>query len=416
MNQLSLFLAKAKEASRVVANLQTETKNAILSSLQKKLADHRDAILIENAKDIKNAQSQGRNAAFINRLTLTSQTIESMISQLSTIIHQPDPIGDCIEEKNLPNGIKLTKVRVPMGVIAVIYESRPNVTIDVAALCMKSGNVAVLKGGSEAFHTNTYLVYLVHESLRESDIPSSAVTFIESTDRSVTADLIRHDSYIDLLIPRGGYDLARFVVENSTIPLLYHSAGGARVYVDKNADIQKAAEICVNAKTSRPSTCNSLDTVVVHEAVAPKFLPVLEQSLAKQEHNVEVRADEKALRYIQGTQATDADFTTEFLDYILSVKTVSSAEEAISFIQHHSKGHSEGIISENANLCDHFVASIDAAAVFVNCSTRFNDGAEFGLGAEMGIATGKLHARGPVGLREITTYKWVAQGSGQIRV
>lgn len=410
---LSSLLDETKKASRVLATIDTDKKNKALQAISKKLQQHKKEIIKENTKDIAGAKKQKHTNAFINRLTITDAIFDGIIDQIKTIISQKDPLGEIIEKRSLSNGIVLTKKRVPIGVIAVIYESRPNVTVDVAALCLKSGNAAVLKGGSEAYHTNMILVSLIQEALREVSLPVSAVTFIQSTDRAVTKELIRHDAYIDLLIPRGGYDLARFVVENSTIPLLYHSAGGARIYVDKDADINHAIDICVNAKVSRPGTCNSLDTVVIHADKAKDVLPQLEKELKK--HHVEIRADERARKYIDAKPATQKDFQTEFLDYIISIKTVDSLDEAISFIQKHSKGHSEGIISENNTACETFAKEIDSAAVFINCSTRFNDGAEFGLGAEMGIATGKLHARGPVGLNEITTYQWIAEGNGHIR-
>jgi glutamate-5-semialdehyde dehydrogenase len=413
MDNLDDILKKAKIATRILSQLDVNKKNQLLSDIANRLKENKEFVLKENKKDIENAVNSGKNSAFINRLAITDSIFEGILSQIDVILETEDPLGEIIEERELKNGINLKKVRVPIGVIAVIYESRPNVTIDVAALCIKSGNVAILKGGSEAFNTNQALVSVVQSVLVENGLARETISFISSTDRAVTAELLKKDEYIDLLVPRGGYGLARFVVENSTIPLLYHSAGGARIYIDKDADIKTAVDICVNAKVSRPATCNSLNTVVVHSDIASKFLPKLSDRLKA--YHVEIRADQQAKQYMDAQKAENDDFSTEFLDFIISIKTVNDSSEAIKFIQEYSNGHSEGVISQNEQLIQEFIRNIDAAAVFVNCSTRFNDGAEFGLGAEIGIATGKLHARGPVGLKEITTYKWVAIGEGQIR-
>lgn len=412
---LDVILQGTKRASYTLAGLSVEKKNAVLSTLRRLLTERKDAILAENAADVAEAEKKGVTSAFLNRLTLTEVIFDGILQQIDTIMSLPSPVGEIIEKQTLSNGILLQKVRVPLGVIGVIYESRPNVTIDVAALCIKSGNCAVLRGGSEAFRTNSIFAQVVRDALATEELPVESVVFIASTDRSLVAQMLKQDDTIDLIIPRGGYELARFVVENSTIPLLYHAAGGARIYVDVEADISKAVDICVNAKVSRPGTCNSMDTVVLHQDVAEQFLPLFERKLKDSGKDVEIRADEGATAYVMGKQATEEDFCTEFLDYIVSIKTVTELDEAIAFIQSHSKGHSEAIVSENKETVEQFIASLNPSAVFVNCSTRFHDGAEFGLGAEMGIATGKLHARGPVGLRELTTYKWVAYGDGQVR-
>jgi glutamate-5-semialdehyde dehydrogenase len=314
-----------------------------------------------------------------------------MIHQTEAIARSNDPIGEIIEKRVLKNGVLLLKKRVPLGVIGIIYESRPNVTLDVAALCLKSGNACVLKGGSDCLNSNRALVSCIHQALQKTGIPKEAVTFLDTANRSIVLKMLKQHQFIDVLIPRGGYELVRKVAEQSTIPLLYHAQGGARIYVDESANIKKAIAVCVNAKINRPGTCNSLDTILVHKKIAKTFLPLLAAKFMTA--NVEIRGDAETRKVIQASRANEVDFKTEFLSLIVSRK----------------------VVNDDKAIIKKFTALIDAAALFINCSTRLHDGGVFGLGAEMGIATGKLHARGPVGLRDLATYKWVVYGNGEIR-
>ena len=410
---LKKTLISAKEASRILAVLPVGKRRAVLQTLAVFLSRKKNDIFEANKKDTRLAKHSGQNSAFIDRLTFTEATFKEMVKQVRDIARADDPLGRILEKRKLANGVMLTKKSVPLGVLAVIYESRPNVTIDVAALSLMSGNVSILKGGSDVLNTNSVLVRCVHEALKKHTLPVSAVSFLATRDRSVVDQLVKENKLVDVLIPRGGYELVKKVVEESKIPILYHASGGARIYIDTSADLTKAIQICVNAKVNRPATCNSLDAVLVHENVAKKFVPRLVKAL--QDARVEVRGDRETQKLASVTKATEADYATEFLDYVAAVKIVKNVDEAIAFIASHTNGHSEGIVSENNKVIETFVNAIDAAGVFVNCSTRLHDGGTFGLGAEMGIATGKLHARGPVGLSELTTYKWVAYGNGQIR-
>lgn len=410
---LTALLRKTKRAAQKVATLSAQEKNAALVALVKILKENKLSIDAENKKDMARARKNNRTSAFVDRLTITPKRFAEMLRQLKTIARLPDPVGELIEQRTLKNGVLLHKVRVPLGVIGIIYESRPNVTIDVAALCLKSGNACVLKGGTDSLKSNRALVACIHEALEKTAMPQETVTFLDTTNRSVVAKLLHQNDFLDVIIPRGGYELVRKVAEESTIPVLYHAEGGARIYVDESADIDMAVAICVNAKANRPGTCNALDTVLVHQKVAKTFLPLLAKKFAAP--NVEIRGDEKTQKIIHAKPAHKQDFETEFLNLIISIKVVDTPDEALDFIARYSKKHSEGIVAKNASVIKKFISAIDAAALFVNCSTRLHDGGIFGLGAEMGIATGKLHARGPVGLRELTTYKWVAYGKGQVR-
>ncbi len=398
MKSYTKSLSAAVDASRILSSSPADRKNAVLAGLsgliRRRIAD----ILVANDADVREAKKAGCDAAFINRLTLTEQSVAMMAQGVTEIAALPDPVGKVLEERVLANGVCLKKRTVPLGVLAVIYESRPNVTIDAAALAFKAGSAIVLKGGSEVIRTNRVLIDLFHQALRMHDMPEAGVLFLDTTDRTVVSWLLKQEHSIDVVIPRGGYGLVRAVVEQSRIPVLYHAAGGARIYVDQSADVDMAVDICVNAKTSRPATCNSLDTIVVHEAVAKEFVARVTEELKR--HGVEVVED---------------DWSTEFLSLKVSVKIVKDTDEGIAFIRQYTKRHTEGIVATDQNVIDLFVSSIDAAAVMINCSTRLHDGGTFGLGAEMGIATGKLHARGPVGLNELVTYQWVATGNGQIR-
>jgi glutamate-5-semialdehyde dehydrogenase len=417
MNQnLQSLLKTIKETTVVLGQLLPAQKKKALLSLKKILQARKVDIFVENKKDIERAGQKGKNAAFVDRLTFTDKIFASMLDSLSEIADLDDPLGEIIEQRIISNGVTFQKVRVPLGVAGIIYESRPNITIEVFALCFKSSNACVLKGGTDAIRSNRILFRCIQKALEENHITKHVVLFLDTTDRMVVTQLLKQREYVDVIIPRGGYELVKKVVEESAIPVLYHSEGGARIYVDESADLAMALSICVNAKTSRPATCNSLDTVVVHEKIAARFLPKLFDRLG--EYNVLIKIDKKDQGYsskLKVTEVSEEDYKTEFLDYVIAIKIVKGIDEAIGFIQKYSKKHSEGIIAVKKKVIRKFVNSIDAAALFVNCSTRLHDGGVMGFGAEMGIATGKLHARGPVGLKELTTYKWVAYGEGQVR-
>jgi len=412
-NKLTASLRAANGAAPVLAALPLQRRKAVLRTLASTLKQEKKRILAENEKDVRAASMSGRNDAFINRLTLTDAMFDSMLKQVQTISKSREVLGVLLEKKTIAGGVRLEKVSVPLGVIGIVYESRPNVTIDVAALCIMSGNAAVLKGGSDALNTNRILFKCVQQALKKNGVPAEAVVFLDTDDRIIVDKLVRENEYIDVLIPRGGYGLVKKVVSQSKIPVLYHASGGARIYIDKDADLKVAVKVCVNAKTNRPATCNSVDTILVHEKFAAAFIPLLVKKL--QAAGVEVRGDAKTANIAGVKKAKESDYATEFLDYVVVIKIVRGVDEAISHIRTYTKKHTEGIISQNKNVVAKFVSAIDAAGIFVNCSTRLHDGGVFGLGAEMGVATGKLHARGPVGLRELTTYKWVAYGSGQVR-
>jgi glutamate-5-semialdehyde dehydrogenase len=410
---------EAREAAYALAAAPEAQLNRALEALATRIEAATDEIIARNKPDIATAEAAGQSKAFIDRLTLNPARVKAMAQGVREIIALQSRTGKILEQRQLENGVTLKKIAVPLGVIGIIYESRPNVTVDAAALCIKSGNAVVLKGGSESINSNRFLVGLIKEALQEAGLPAGAVGFVNSAERAATLQLLKQDKFLDVLIPRGGYELVRAVVENSAIPVLYHAEGGARIYVDPSADLKMAQQIVFNSKTSRPSTCNTLDTVVLHRAIANSFLTSALPELRAA--GVEVRADEKAFRLVEPEiasllkPANAEDWSTEYLDLIMSVKIVESLPEALEFIRRYSKRHTEGVVANDEQVINTFVASIDAASLHVNCSTRLHDGAVFGLGAEMGIATGKLHARGPVGLEELTTYKWVAQGNGQIR-
>ncbi len=410
---------QARQAAYQLAAAPETQLNRALEILAGKIEAAEEEIIRQNRPDIDLAKRNGQTSAFIDRLTLNPARIKTMVKSIREIVALPGPIGQTLEERILENGVRLKKIAVPLGVIGIIYESRPNVTVDAAVLCIKSGNAVVLKGGSEALNSNRFLVGLIKAALEEAGLSVEAVGFIDSPDRAATRYLLKMDQFLDVLIPRGGYELVRAVVEGSSIPVLYHAEGGARIYVDPSADLEIARRVALNAKTDRPSTCNTLDTLVLHRSVVVDFLKNALPDFAQA--GVRVRADETALQLVGPElarlmeKADETDWSTEYLDLIVSVKVVDSFGEGLDFIRRYSKRHTEGIIARDEAVIATFLASLDAAALFVNCSTRLHDGNLFGLGAEMGIATGKLHARGPVGLKELTTYKWVAIGEGQIR-
>lgn len=390
----------------------TEQKNQALSAMADQLVAQTEAILAGNAIDMEHAQGK-ISQVMQDRLLLTAERIEAMAEGLRALIALPDPVGLTLEESTRADGLKISKKSIPFGLVGMIYESRPNVTSDAAALAIKSGNAVILRGGKEAFHSAQAIVTALKAGLEEVGLSPKVIELVQDTSRASATELMTAKGKIDLLVPRGGAGLIQAVVENATVPVIETGTGICHVYVDKDADLDKALQIVVNAKTSRPSVCNAAEVLLVHEEIASQFLPRLEEALAGQ---VELRADSQAQALLnQSTPAGEQDFDTEFLDFILAVKVVSSVEEAISHIAQHSTGHSEAIVTENSQTADYFTLYVDSAAVYVNASTRFTDGGEFGLGCELGISTQKMHARGPMGLREMTTYKYIITGDGHIR-
>ncbi len=416
MSSTKEILVKAKETVRKLRGTDDAKINDALLKMADALVRHSDRILSENAKDL--ALAEGKiSPVMIDRLTLTAARISAMADGIREITNLPSPIGEILNTEVRPNGLRIDKVSVPMGVIAIIYESRPNVTSDAAALALKSGNVCVLRGGKEAYNSARAIVDALREGLSLANIPEDAVQLVSDTTRESAGELMRAKGYVDLLIPRGGKGLISACVENATVPCLETGTGICHVYVDKDADIQKALSIVENAKTSRPSVCNAAEVCLVHKDIAKEFLPLLKERLVdKREKNpVTLRCDSRALEIIDASPLGEEDFDTEFLDYILAVGVVDSVEDAVSHILAHSTMHSEAIITENTEAADYFTRYTDSAAVYVNASTRFTDGGEFGLGCEMGISTQKMHARGPLGIKELTTYKYIVRGNGQTR-
>lgn len=405
---------KAKEITSILGILGSEKKNQGLKSAAKALLSGEAEILAANEKDLDKAKRSGMNAGLIDRLELTSQRIEAMADGLLSVAALDDPIGEVISMKNRPNGLTIGQKRVPMGVVGIIYEARPNVTADAFGLCFKSGNAVILKGGSDALESNIAIVKWLRKGLSEAGLPEDSIQLITDTDREVTKEFMRLREYVDVLIPRGGAGLIRAVVDNSTIPVIETGTGNCHVFVDETADFNMALDIIFNAKTQRIGVCNACESLVIHRAVAPKFLPLLKERLSLK--SVEIRADEEACSIVSDfVPATEEDWGTEYLDYILSLKIVGSIDEAISHINRYSTSHSEAIITSDYANAQRFLNEIDAAAVYVNASTRFTDGYEFGFGAEIGISTQKLHARGPMGLKELTTTKYIIYGNGQVR-
>lgn len=404
----------AKAAKYEVQKLSTDRKNRALLAVADKLVGEAEYIIAANKKDYENGEKNGMHQGMLDRLKLDEKRIEAMAVGLRQVAELEDPIGQEIEHFERPNGLFIKKVRVPLGVIGIIYESRPNVTADAFSLTFKSGNAAILKGGSDAINSNMAITKVIRDALADEGITADAVQLIEDTDRAVTTEFMKMNEYVDVLIPRGSARLIKAVVENSTIPVIETGTGNCHIYVDKDADFDKAIPIIINAKTQRIGVCNAAESLVVHEDIKDSFLPLFEKAM--REKNVEIRAD-KASKAVMGDciDATEEDFGKEYLDYIISVKTVSSVDEAISHINKYNTGHSETIITENKATAQKFLDEVDAACVYVNASTRFTDGFEFGFGAEIGISTQKLHARGPMGLRELTSYKYEILGEGQIR-
>lgn len=409
---------RARQASLSLATLSESRKNAFLHALAEMIEAHADDLREANQKDLDAGAQAGLSGALLDRLKLTPERIAGMAEGVRQVAALPDPVGEELEQTVRPNGIDIRKIRVPIGVIAIIYESRPNVTIDCAALCLKSGNAAILRGGKEAFHSNTALANLITRTLEAQKIDAGAIQLIPVTEREAMNHLLRLSDLVHCVIPRGGEALIRYVTENSTVPVIKHFKGVCNVYVDKAADPDMAESIVINAKCQRPGVCNAAENLFMHRDCAPALLPRLGQALAAQ--GVELRADPEALALLKAAgleakAATEADFHEEYLDLILAIKVVDSLEDAITAVNTYGSGHSDAIVTTAEDAARRFLAGVDSATVYWNASTRFTDGYEFGLGAEIGISTDRLHARGPMGLRELCTYKFVIHGTGQIR-
>ena len=401
-------------AKYLLQKATTEQKNKALTCAAEMLVAKQQDILVANSMDIAAGEQKGMHPGMLDRLRLTEDRIKAMAEGLLQIVDLPDCIGEVMETFDRPNGLKVEKRRVPLGVIGIIYESRPNVTADAFGLCFKTGNAVILKGGSDAIHSNIAIVKVLREALAQSGITEDAIQLIENTDRSVTAEFMKMNNYVDVLIPRGGAGLIRTVVENSTIPVIETGTGNCHIYVDKDADIDMAIDIIFNAKTQRIGVCNACESLVVHKEVREALLPKMAERL--KEKNVELRGDADTMEILpECSLATEEDYGKEYLDYILSIKTVHNVDEAIAHINRYNTKHSECIVTKNEAIAQQFLNEVDAACVYVNASTRFTDGFEFGFGAEIGISTQKLHARGPMGLKELTSYKYTITGNGQIR-
>ena len=404
----------AKQAARSLANCSTTEKNKALLSMAAALETEQERILAANARDIAQGEAKGLSTALLDRLRLTPERIRGMADGLRQVAALPDPVGECLGGMRRPNGLDIQKIRVPFGVIAMIYEARPNVTVDAAGLCLKTGNAVILRGGSEAIESNKILADILIGAASEAGLPAGTIALVETTDREAVNILLKMNRYIDVIIPRGGAGLIRTVVENSTVPVIETGIGICHTYVDESADLTMAADIAFNAKVSRPGVCNSMETLLVHRSVADHLLPDLLERFVKA--SVEIRGCTETARYHAAVKpATEQDWATEYLDFILSIKVVGSLEEALEHIDRFSTKHSEAIVTRDYANARRFQQEVDAAAVYVNASTRFTDGFEFGFGAEIGISTQKLHARGPMGLMELTSIKYLISGSGQIR-
>jgi glutamate-5-semialdehyde dehydrogenase len=414
---MSELLEKAKKAKQASAELVTKTtrqKNEALAAISKQLMEEKSYILEENKKDIKNARAKGMTEALIDRLTLNEKRIQDMADGIHQLIDLKDPVGEILDSWERPNGLQIKTVRVPLGVVGMIYEARPNVTVDAATLCLKTGNAVILRGSSSAQHSNKAISDCIRRALEGTDIPTDAVQLLEDTSRETAQQLFTLNEYLDVLIPRGGKNLIQSVVEQASVPVLETGVGNCHIFIDESADKEMAIDIVINAKTQRPSVCNAAETVLVHENWASQYFSELAKRLL--EHDVEVRGDEKAQQLASGLKpATEEDWSTEFLDRIIAAKIVSSVEEAIEHINQYGTKHSEAIITADEQNVVKFFNEVDAAALYHNASTRFTDGFEFGFGAEIGISTQKLHARGPMGLKALTTTKYLIYGNGQIR-
>ncbi len=405
---------RARQASREVACLSTSVKNDLLLKTADMIIQRRESLQKENAKDLENAREKGLSDAFIDRLALSDKVINSMADGLREVAALPDPVGEVPGMWIRPNGLQVGRVRIPLGVIGMIYESRPNVTIDAAGLCLKAGNAIILKGGSDAINSNLALASVIQEALSSLGVTGDAVQVIPTTDRNAVTEMLKREEEIDLIIPRGGEGLIRFVVEHSSIPVLKHYKGVCHVYVDRYADLDMAREICFNSKVQRPGVCNAMEGMLVHSAVAEEFLPAMAEKF--RQAGVEIRGCERTCRIVpDAVPAKDSDWGEEFLALILAVKVVDSMQEAMDYIATYGSNHTEAIVTRDYSRSRKFMAEVDASLVITNASTRFNDGGQLGLGAEIGISTSKLHAYGPMGLEELTTTKFIAYGEGQVR-
>jgi glutamate-5-semialdehyde dehydrogenase len=419
INELQQKAAQAKTASKKLAFTPAKIKNEAMLAIAQALLDKEDIILHSNEKDYKEAEASGMSAAMLDRLMLDSKRLKGISDDVKTVAALPDPVGEIIEERTLPNGLVLSKRRVPLGVIGAIYESRPNVTVDISVLCLKAGNAVILRGGKECARSNLALAGTVQEAAYRAGIPAGAVQFIESPDRGLVDRMLKMKEYIDLVIPRGGASLIKFVRDNAAMAVVAGGIGVCHLYIDRTADIAKASAIAYNAKVQRPTVCNALDCVLVHQDTAVKFLPAMAKELAKAE--VELHCDHRSLGILKSVEglnvrpAMDDDWGREYLALVMAVKVVDTLDEALEHIDRHGSGHSEAIASEDKNSIQRFLNEVDAACVYANASTRFTDGAQFGMGAEIGISTQKFHARGPMALKEITSYKWCITGNGQVR-
>lgn len=414
MSNLIEMGKEAKKASRFLGNSSTEEKNKALKKIEEFILLRKNEIIAENEKDLEVAKAKGTSKAMLDRLRLTEARVEEMAIGVGQVVSLPDPIGEVVSMWKNHANLQIGQQRVPLGVIGIIYEARPNVTLDAAVLCLKTGNATILRGGSEAINSNKAIVKVIGDALEEAGFPRNSVQLVGDTSREVAKEMMKLNKYIDVLIPRGGAGLIKTVVENATVPVIETGIGNCHVYVDGDADLDMAKKILINAKCSRPSVCNACETLLVHENLAEEFLPLVYEGL--KEYDVEVRGCERTLKILPDVvKATEEDWDTEFHDYILAVKVIDSLEEAIEHINTHGTKHSEAIVTNNYFNSQKFLKEIDAAAVYVNASTRFTDGFEFGFGAEIGISTQKLHARGPMGLKELTTIKYIIYGEGQIR-
>ncbi|MBA7503096.1 Gamma-glutamyl phosphate reductase [subsurface metagenome] len=409
----------AKAASRKLAFLSTETKNKALVNIAEALIDKQDEILAANKVDYDEAKASGMSEAMLDRLMLSLSRLEAMSQDVKTVAALPDPVGEIFEMRTLPNGLQISKKRVPLGVIGAIYESRPNVTIDISSLCLKSGNAVILRGGREAINSNSALAKVAQGACYQADMPEGAIQFMESTERALVNHMLQMKGVIDLMIPRGGPGLIKLISENAAMPVITGGVGVCHTYVDKSADLNKAVAIAYNAKVQRPTVCNALDCLLVHSQIAQTYLPSIAEEWSKA--GVEMHCDEQAMAILKPisslklVSAVNEDWGKEYLSLRAAIKVVSSLDEALEYIEKYGSGHSEAIVTEDYSVAMRFLNEVDAACVYANASTRFTDGSQFGLGAEIGISTQKFHARGPMGLKELTSYKWIIFGSGQVR-
>lgn len=414
MENLILMGENAKKAAYDLSILSTKTKNNVLALMAKELLDSKEEIIRANKIDMQEAKNKNVSETLLDRLYLNDKRVEDMATGLLEIVKLPDPVGEIISMWKRPNNLQIGQKRVPIGVIGIIYESRPNVTCDAAGLCLKSGNATILRGGSDAINSNKAIVKALRNGIEKSGLPKDAIQLVSDTDREVAQKMMRLNEYIDVLIPRGGENLIKSVVKNATIPVIETGTGNCHIYVDESADFNMAIDIVLNAKTQRPGVCNAAEKLLIHENISKEFLPKVVKAL--REKNVEIRGDEKSKEVVDDIiLAKDEEWDKEYLDYIIAVKIVENVDEAIKHINNHGTKHSEAIITESYKNSQKFLERVDAAAVYVNASTRFTDGSEFGFGAEIGISTQKLHARGPMGLKELTSTKYIIYGNGQIR-